>query len=69
MAGIPAVSEVIGIDRIAELARYTSCSVHLTSISTKEGPDRLRQYKSKDYPLTADVAIAHLALGQEGLRF
>jgi dihydroorotase len=67
MAGIPAVSEVIGIDRIAELARYTACSVHLTSISTKEGLDRLRQHKSKDYPLTADVAIAHLALGQEGL--
>jgi len=67
MAGVPAASEVIGIDRIAELARYTSCSVHLTSISTKEGLDRLRQYKSKGYPLTADVAIAHLTLGQEGL--
>lgn len=67
MAGIPAVSEVIGIDRIAELARYTSCSVHLTSISTKEGLDRLRKYRNKEYPLTADVAVAHLGLGQKGL--
>lgn len=67
MPGIPAISESIGVERLAELALYTGCKVHLTGISTLEGLERLRQWKAKGAPLTADVSIAHLTMDDRGL--
>lgn len=67
MPGIPSISERIGVERLAELALYTGCAVHLTGLSTREGLDSLQQWKAKGAPLTADVSIAHLTMDDRGL--
>jgi dihydroorotase len=64
---IPAISEKIGIERLCELASYSQCSIHLTSISTSEGLESLKKWKDSGLDVTADVSIAHLCMDDSGL--
>lgn len=66
--GIPAMSEKLGIDRLCELAEYTSCQIHLSSISTIEGVHALRKWREKGLSFTADVNIAHLSMNSSGIK-
>jgi len=60
MAGIPAVSEVIAMDRLLRLAQDTGCRLHFSSISTLESVELLKRAKASGLPVTCDVTIAHL---------
>ena len=62
LPGVPAVSEEIGIHRIAALARLTGARVHITHVWTAAGVQALRRVKAEGARITASTTAMHLAL-------
>jgi len=65
MAGIPASAEEVMIARDTILARETGCSLHVASVSTKNGIELLRRAKNDGVPVTTHVTPHHLTLTDE----
>jgi dihydroorotase len=71
LAGIPAVAEVIMIERDLRLVELTGCRYHVAHISTAAAIDAVRQAKARGLPVTAEAAPHHFALNElevEGYR-
>jgi len=67
LPGIPAASEVIGIARLAALARAVGASIHITHTWTADGVAALAFARSAGVRLTASATVAHLALDDDAL--
>jgi dihydroorotase len=71
LAGIPAVAEVIMIERDLRLIELTGCRYHVAHISTAAAIEAVRQAKARGLPVTAEAAPHHFALNElevEGYR-
>jgi dihydroorotase len=71
LAGIPAVAEVMMIERDLRLVELSGCALHVAGLSTAEGVDAVRRAKAAGLPVTADTAPHYLALNElevEGYR-
>jgi dihydroorotase len=71
LAGIPAVAEVIMIERDLRLVELTGGRYHVAHISTAAAVEAVRQAKARGLPVTAEAAPHHFALNElevEGYR-
>jgi dihydroorotase len=62
LRGMPAAAEEIMIHRDIELARLTGGRLHILHLSTAGAVELVRRGKARGVHLTAEVAVAHLAL-------
>ena len=68
LAGMPAEAEDVMVGRDLRLAQATGGRLHLLNVSTQNGVDLVRRYKSRGVAVTAGVSIANLTLTDERLR-
>ena len=71
LAGIPAVAEVIMVERDLRLIELTGALYHVAHISTAAAVDAVRRAKAQGLPVTAEAAPHHFALNEfevEGYR-
>jgi dihydroorotase len=71
LAGIPAVAEVIMVERDLRLIELTGALYHVAHISTAAAIDAVRRAKAEGLPVTAEAAPHHFALNElevEGYR-
>jgi dihydroorotase len=71
LAGIPAVAEVILIERDLRLVELTGCRYHVAHVSTAAAVEAVRRAKYRGLPVTAEAAPHHFALNElevEGYR-
>ena len=57
---ISALSEILRIKRDISIHAYAGGKLHITSVSTSEGVDLIREAKKTQEGLTADVSVANL---------
>jgi len=62
LSGVPVMAETVALHTIFELMRATGARVHLCRLSSAEGVSLLRQAKSQQLNVTADVSVHHLHL-------
>lgn len=62
MKGIPAIAELLPINRDICLAEYTKSRVHFSSVSAKESVAAIREARKKGIQVTASVAAHQLLL-------
>jgi len=67
LAGIPAVSEIIAVERDLALAMLTGARLHVQHVSTAGAVDAIRRAKAQGVRVTAEAAIHHLVLTDECL--
>ncbi|MEW4487965.1 dihydroorotase [Thalassoglobus sp. JC818] len=67
LRGMPAAAEEIMVRRDIALAEDTGGKVHLMSISSMRSVEEIRQAKSRNIQVSADVAPHHLLLTDDGL--
>jgi dihydroorotase len=71
LAGIPAIAEVIMVERDLRLVERTGTSYHVAHISTAAAIEAVRRAKAQGLPVTAEAAPHHFALNElevEGYR-
>jgi dihydroorotase len=71
LAGIPAVAEVILVERDLRLVELTGTPYHVAHVSTAAAIEAVRRAKARGLPVTADAAPHHFALNElevEGYR-
>ena len=71
LAGIPALAEVIMIERDLRLVELTGCRCHVAHVSTAAAVEAVRRAKASGLPVTAEAAPHHFALNElevEGYR-
>ena len=71
LAGIPAVAEVIMVERDLRLVELTGARYHVAHISTAAAIEAVRRAKARGLPVTAEAAPHHFALNElevEGYR-
>jgi dihydroorotase len=71
LAGIPALAEVIMVERDLRLVEATGCRYHVAHISTAAAVQAVRRAKARGLPVTAEAAPHHFALNElevEGYR-
>jgi dihydroorotase len=71
LAGIPAVAEVMLIERDLRLVELTGCRYHVAHVSTAAAVEAVRRAKYRGMPVTAEAAPHHFALNElevEGYR-
>lgn len=64
LAGIPALAEVIMVERDLRLVEATGCRYHVAHISTAAAVDAVRRAKARGLPVTAEAAPHHFALNE-----
>lgn len=62
MPGIPAISELIPVQRDVELTRYTASRLHFTGISTRDALEVIAAAKQQGVQVSCSVTPYHLAL-------
>jgi dihydroorotase len=67
MKGIPALAEIIMIERDLNILRYTGGRLHFSSISAGESVEVLAKAKKEGLNVSCDVAIHNLLLTDESL--
>ncbi|HSA81068.1 MAG TPA: dihydroorotase [Geminicoccaceae bacterium] len=71
LAGIPAVAEVIMVERDLRLVELTGTPYHVGHVSTAAAIEAVRRAKARGLPVTAEAAPHHFALNElevEGYR-
>jgi dihydroorotase len=71
LAGIPAVAEVMMVERDLRLVELTGGHYHVAHISTAAAIEAVRRAKARGLPVTAEAAPVHFALNElevEGYR-
>ena len=71
LAGIPALAEVIMVERDLRLVELTGARYHVAHISTAAAIEAVRRAKARGLPVTAEAAPHHFALNElevEGYR-
>lgn len=64
LAGIPAIAEVIMLERDLRLVELTGGRYHASKISTAESVEAIRRAKAKRLPVTCDTAPQYFALNE-----
>ena len=64
LAGIPAMAEVIMLERDLRLVELTGAPYHAAQISSRMSVDVIRQAKARGLPVTCGVSIHHLTLNE-----
>jgi dihydroorotase len=67
LAGIPAVAEVILLERDLRLVELTGARYHASQISCRSSLDAIRAAKGKGLPVTCGVSIHHLSLNENDI--
>jgi dihydroorotase len=67
LSGIPAVAEVIQIDRDLHLVELTGGRYHVAHISTAAGVEAIRQAKARGLDVTCDTAPPYFALNETAI--
>jgi len=62
MPGIPAISELIQVQRDMELARYAASRIHFTGISTRQAIAAIARAKQEGLQVSCSITAYHLAL-------
>lgn len=65
LAGVPACSEEIGIERDIRLAQFTGAHVHIQHVSTAVGMRAIQRAKADGVHVTCEVAPHHLLFNHE----
>jgi dihydroorotase len=68
LKGLPAVAEVLQLQRDLAILEYTGGHLHVSTLSTAEGVELVRQAKAKKLHVTASVAAHNLLLDDGCLR-
>lgn len=68
LAGIPASSEEIAVDRDITLAASTGGRLHLAHISTRGSLERIRRAKKSGLLITCEVTPHHLVLSDQAVK-
>lgn len=64
LKAIPAVAEILDIERNMRLVEYTNSALHISGISTATGLDLIREAKKKGLPITTDVHVNQLLFNE-----
>ena len=64
LKAIPAIAEIIDIERNLSLVAYTQSALHISGISTGQGLELIRQAKKSGLPVTADVHVNQLLFNE-----
>lgn len=64
LKAIPAIAEVLDIERCLRLVEYTDSAIHLSGLSTAEGVALIRDAKQKGLRVTADVHVNQLLFNE-----
>jgi dihydroorotase len=67
LAGIPALAEVIMIERDLRLVELTGARLHVMHVSSAEGVDALRRAKARGLPVTCDTAPHYFTLTERDI--
>jgi dihydroorotase len=67
LAGIPAVSEVIMIERDLRLVEATGARYHASQVSCRMSVDVMRAAKARGLPVTCGVSVNHLVLNENDI--
>jgi dihydroorotase len=67
LAGIPAVAEVIMIERDLRLVELTGARYHVAQLSSRMSVEVLRAAKSRGLPVTCGVSSNHLVLNENDI--
>ncbi len=67
LAGIPAVAEVMMIERDLRLVELTGARLHVMHVSTAEGVDVLRRAKARGIAVTCDTAPPYFTLTESDI--
>src|SRR5206468_10225516 len=62
LAGIPALAEVMMIERDLRLLELTGARLHIMHVSTAEGIEAIRNAKARGLRVTCDTAPPYFAL-------
>lgn len=65
--GLPALSEVLIIQRDLEILRYTGGKIHFACISSQKSVELIRQAKQEGLAVSCDVAATHLYFTEDKL--
>jgi dihydroorotase len=64
LKAIPAIAEILDIERNLSLVEYTKSALHISGISTAAGLDLIRQSKKAGLPVSADVQVNQLLFNE-----
>lgn len=67
LPGIPAVAELVIIERDIRLVELTGARYHVSQVSSRAAVDILRTAKAKGLPVTCGVSANHLALDETAI--
>ena len=67
LAGIPAMAEVIMLERDLRLVELTGAPYHAAQISSRMSVEVMRQAKARGLPVTCGVSIHHLTLNENDI--
>ena len=67
LSGIPALSEVMQLERDLRLVEMTGARYHAAQISCAESIEVMRRAKAKGLPVTCGVSINHLVLNENDI--
>jgi len=67
LSGVPAVAEVIMLERDLRLVEMTGARYHASQISCRHSLDVIRAAKMKGLPVTCGVSIHHLSLNENDI--
>ncbi len=67
LAGIPAMAEVIMLERDLRLVELTGARYHASQISCRHSLEVIRAAKAKGLPVTCGVSIHHLSLNENDI--
>ncbi len=67
LAGIPAMAEVIMLERDIRLVEMTGARYHASQVSSASSLDVIRAAKAKGLPVTCGVSINHLVLNESDI--
>jgi dihydroorotase len=67
LAGIPAMAEVIMLERDLRLVELTGARYHAAQLSSRNSLDVIRAAKKKGLPVTCGVSVHHLTLNENDI--
>ena len=67
LAGIPAVSEVIIIERDLRLVELTGARYHVAQVSSRQSVEVIRAAKARGLPVSCGVSVNHLVLNENDI--
>lgn len=67
LSGIPALAEVMMIERDLRVVEMTGCDYHIAQVTTAEAIKAIRKAKEKGLPITCDTAPHYFTLNEQAV--